>query len=387
MSTAAAVIALLPVATAGYAYVGYPLALRAAALLREPFIVPPEPSEWPMVSITVPAYNAEASIRGVLQNILATDYPAERRQVIVVSDASSDRTDEIVRELEGEGVELVRLPVRRGKTAAEGAASRVARGSIIVNVDAGVRLLPHSLKTLVRAFGDPSIGVASGRDVTAADDSTTRNAESRYVGYEMWLRGLETRLGGIVGASGCFFGFRRELVDLSLPDDLSRDFASALIARDHGFRSVSVSDAVCLVPQTRGLGAELERKARTMARGLETLCHFRRLMNPWRTGSFAFRLISHKLCRWLVSLSLPIGALAVLWWSAESESGRIVLAALLAGVATGIAAMRWPRGRRAPRPLVLAGYLLASNVAGVLAWWRFFNRQRTAVWQPTSRPA
>lgn len=387
MSDAAALIALLPVATAGYAYVGYPLALRGAALLRPPLAVSPDPAEWPTLTITVPAYNAEASIRGVLQNILATDYPAHRRQIVVVSDASTDRTDAIVRELEREGIELVRLPVRRGKTAAEGAAARVARGSIIVNVDAGVRLLPHSLKALIRAFGDPSVGVASGRDVTAADDTAMRNAESGYVGYEMWLRGLESRLGGIVGASGCFFGFRRELVDLSLPEDLSRDFASALIARDRGYRSVSVSDAVCLVPQTRGLGAELERKARTMARGLETLFHFRHLMNPWRFGGFAFRLISHKLCRWLVSLSLPVSALAVLWWSAESEAGRIVLAALLAGVATGFAGMRWPHGRRAPRLVVVAGYLLASNVAGVRAWSRFLMRRRTAVWQPTSRPA
>ncbi|HEX2781439.1 MAG TPA: glycosyltransferase [Gemmatimonadaceae bacterium] len=387
MSDAAAVIALLPVGIAGYAYIGYPLALRAAALLRAPVPVPPEPAEWPALTVTVPAYNAESSIRGVLQNILATDYPADRRQIVVISDASTDRTDSMVRELEDEGVELVRLPVRRGKTAAEGAAARVARGSIIVNVDAGVRLLPHSLRALVRAFGDPSVGVASGRDVTAADDSTVQNAESGYVGYEMWLRGLESRLGGIVGASGCFFGIRRELVDLSLPDALSRDFASALIARDHGYRSVSVPDAVCLVPQTRGLEAELERKARTMARGLETLFYFRRLMNPWRFGGFAFRLISHKLCRWLVSLSLPVAALAVLWWSAESETGRIVLAALLAGAAMGVAAMRWPRGRLAPRLMVIAGYLLASNVAGALAWSRFFTRQRTAVWQPTSRPA
>lgn len=386
MNTVAATLAVLPVATFGYAYIGYPLVLRALAIGRPPLQLPREPAEWPLLTITVPAYNAEASIGAVLENILAADYPADRRQIIVISDASSDGTDDRVREFANRGVELLRIPRRRGKTAAESAAGRIARGSIIVNMDATVRILPGSLKALVRAFGDPTVGVASGCDRSVSAGAEANATEASYVGYEMWLRELETRIGGIVGASGCFYGFRRDVHDLDLPEELSRDFASALIAREHGFRSVTVPEAVCVVPRARSLDAEYERKIRTMARGLETLWYKRHLMNPIRHGRFAFMLFSHKLCRWLVSLSIPTAVIALIVLAAASRAGSWILVAAGAGVALGMVGMRWPRDRQAPRVVTIAGYVLASNLAGVLAWARAARGRSTPLWEPTRRP-
>ena len=386
MNTVAATLAVLPVATFGYAYIGYPLVLRALAIGRPPLQLPREPAEWPLLTITVPAYNAEASIGAVLENILAADYPADRRQIIVISDASSDGTDDRVREFANRGVELLRIPRRRGKTAAESAAGRIARGSIIVNMDATVRILPGSLKALVRAFGDPTVGVASGCDRSVSAGAEANATEASYVGYEMWLRELETRIGGIVGASGCFYGFRRDVHDLDLPEELSRDFASALIAREHGFRSVTVPEAVCVVPRARSLDAEYERKIRTMARGLETLWYKRHLMNPISHGRFAFMLFSHKLCRWLVSLSIPTAVIALIVLAAASRAGSWILVAAGAGVALGMVGMRWPRDRQAPRVVTIAGYVLASNLAGVLAWARAARGRSTPLWEPTRRP-
>src|SRR5690606_39198192 len=112
--------------------------------------------------------------------------------------------------------------------------------------------------------------------------------ESGYVGYEMRVRALETRLGSIVGASGSFFAMRREIHEPDFPEQLSRDFASALMAVERGFRAVSVEEAICLVPRTRSLRTEFRRKARTMARGLETLWYKRHLMNPLKHGAFAW---------------------------------------------------------------------------------------------------
>src|SRR5439155_25391253 len=108
----------------------------------------------------------------------------------------------LFRSLADRGVELLRLPERRGKTAAENAARAHLRGTIIVNTDASVRIALQALKTLVAAFADPTVGVASGRDVSVARVGAEANAgESTYVGYEMWVRDLETRVSGIVGAS------------------------------------------------------------------------------------------------------------------------------------------------------------------------------------------
>jgi cellulose synthase/poly-beta-1,6-N-acetylglucosamine synthase-like glycosyltransferase len=380
-------IVLLPGLLIGYAYFVYPLLLKLAGVFRSPPAAPEAPSQWPLISIVVPAYNEAHAIGGTLESLLALDYPADRRQIVVLSDASTDGTDDIVRGFARRGVELLRMPARVGKTAMENSAIPHLRGEIIVNTDAAIRILPPSLKPLIRVFQDPTIGVASGRDVSVGDIAIEGNqGESGYVGYEMWVRSLETRLGSIVGASGCFYAIRRDLHRHALPEALSRDFASALTAREHGFRAVSVDEAVCLVPRTSSLQREYLRKIRTMARGLATLWYKRGLLNPLRYGSFAWMLWSHKLVRWLVFLAAPValGALAVL--SLRRPPALALLGLAVAGIAVGAVAMRAPEGRKLPRPVALCGFLLASHLAGFLAWWRFFEGKRTPIWEPTRRP-
>jgi hypothetical protein len=110
-------------------------------------------------------------------------------------------------------------------------------------------------------------------------------------------------------------------------------------------------------------------------------------MNPFSYGGFAVKLISHKLCRWLVSLTLPLAAVGVLMLAATSALGALAGAIVMVGVAVGVIGIRWPKGQPAPRLVILAGYLLASNVAGVLAWLRLVRRRSTAFWEPTRRPA
>lgn len=375
-----------PLLCFGYAYFIYPAVLALRCTRRPPLPAWPDPPEWPLVSITVPAYNEERSIAATLDGLLAVDYPPERRQIVVVSDASTDRTDQIVATYADRGVELLRMPERRGKSAAESAVAAVCRGEIMVNTDASIRIRPDSLKALIRVFQDPTIGVASGRDVSVGAEQIEGNrAESGYVGYEMWIRALETRLGSIVGASGCFYGIRKHLHDTRFPEALSRDFACALIAREHGYRAVSVDDAVALVPRTTSLAAEFRRKIRTMARGIHTLWYKRHLLNPFRHGWFAFTLFSHKLCRWLVYLLLPTAVVGLVLLSTQSRAAAALLALGIAAVALGFVGMRWPTGRRVPPLFALPGFVLASNVAGMLAWLKVLRGQNTPMWEPTRR--
>jgi cellulose synthase/poly-beta-1,6-N-acetylglucosamine synthase-like glycosyltransferase len=380
-------IALSPGLLFGYAYFLYPGLLRLWGGIRP---VPREfgdPPEWPLVTIVVPSYNEEKAIRRTIESLLAIDYPADRRQILIVSDASTDRTDEIVREYADRGVELLRLAQRSGKTAAENAALERLRGNVIVNTDATIRIMPASLKPLIRVFQDPTIGVASGRDVSVGDLTVEANqGESGYVGYEMWVRSLETRVGSIVGASGCFYAIRRHLHETLVPAALSRDFASALMAREQGLRAVSVDEAVCLVPRTTSLQREFRRKIRTMARGLETLWFKRHLMNPLRHGRFAWMLLSHKLARWLVFLAAPpaLLALAVLSFQSRIAAAAFVLAVI--GILLGTIAMRTPEGKRMHRLVSLCGFVLASHVAGFIAWTKALRGELNPIWEPTRRP-
>jgi cellulose synthase/poly-beta-1,6-N-acetylglucosamine synthase-like glycosyltransferase len=376
----------------GYAYAGYPLLLMAAAARRTRRTAAPHSgaradADLPLVTITVPAYNEAASIGDTLERLLATDYPPDRRQILVISDASTDGTDDVVRSYASRGVELLRMPERRGKTAAENAAWSALRGSIIVNTDASVRVHPDAVRHLVAALDDPSVGVASGRDVSVERiQGPTSPGESAYVGYEMWVRDLETQVDGIVGASGCLYAIRAELHRYALPEHLSRDFAAALVARRQGFRAVSVPQAICFVPQSSGLHREYRRKVRTMARGLATLWYARELLDVRRYGAFSWMLASHKLCRWILPWTAVGVTLAALVTVRDSRVAPvIILGAGLGLAAWALVSRREAVGRRVPRPLAMIAYGTAGLAGGAHAWIKFLTGQRAAVWEPTRR--
>lgn len=383
--------AVAPAVLGTYAYAGYPAALALLARRGRRVSQPPLRA-WPTVSIVVPVYNEEQIIADTLEHVLAIDYPKDRLQILVVSDASSDGTDEIVRSFADRGVELLRVAGRRGKTAAENAAGRTVRGDIVVNIDATIRVPRHALRTLVTAFADPEVGVASGRDVTVGVAAAEGNpGEGSYTDYEMRVRSLETRVYSIVGASGCFFASRRELYCPPFPEQLSRDFGSALVARVHGYRSVAVDDAVCFVPCTTSLRAERRRKTRTMTRGLGTLWHMRALLNPARYGMFAWMLFSHKLCRWSVTLSVPfaIGGLAMLavlpdlGWLGVAARVALVSGALVGSV--GWSALVLSERKPLSRLLAIPAFATAAIVAGTQAWSQWLLGRQKPLWEPTRR--
>ncbi|HTE47314.1 MAG TPA: glycosyltransferase, partial [Gemmatimonadaceae bacterium] len=133
MTHAARILVLLPFILIGYAYIVYPVLLWLIARNRKLSASPV--GDRPLVSIVVPAYNEEEQIRGAIEALIAQDYPHDRLQILILSDASTDRTDEIVTEYRSRGVELLRMPVRGGKTAAENASCALLRGEIIINSD------------------------------------------------------------------------------------------------------------------------------------------------------------------------------------------------------------------------------------------------------------
>lgn len=369
-----------------YTYFGYPAILWLVGWLRRTREVPSEDLQWPLVSVSVPAYNEEAQIEELVRSLLQLDYPKDRLQLLIISDGSSDRTDEIVRGYESEGIELLRLEERGGKTKAENAAAGHLRGDIVVNTDASIRIHPEGLKPLIAAFRDPEVGCASGRDVSVGSQGDTANeGESGYVGYEMKVRELETRVAGIVGASGCYYAIRPHLHRVPLPDSLSRDFAAALHTREHGLRPVSVSEAVCFVPRGRSLRKEYRRKVRTITRGMQTLWYKRALMNPFRYGAFAWMLVSHKVCRWALPWAAVAAVIALGVLAADSRLAAGLLA--VGAIVLALAGIGWWRADResVPRIFSVPAYLVAGNVAAMHALLRAVGGARDALWEPTRR--
>ena len=198
MLTAAAIIFGVGVFGIAYPLVLYPLILRLLPR-RFSLVEFDEEYTWPRVSLTIPVYNEERTLRDTLESVQLLDYPRDRFQVLVVSDASTDRTDDIAREFSTQGVELLRLDERRGKTAAENAARKRLTGDIIVNTDASIRIEPYAIKLLVAQFVDPTVGVASGRDMSVPPtDSSSTGSEANYVDGEIEVQINVNKLPSVV---------------------------------------------------------------------------------------------------------------------------------------------------------------------------------------------
>ena len=409
MTTVALWVVGVAAAFAVYTYIGYPVALFVLAIFRRrrsgdagPGAGPGAgegegegegdgekraPADWPRITMVLPVYNEAAVIGDTLENLLKVDYPADRREILVLSDASTDETDAVVRGYAHRGVRLMRIPVRGGKTAAENAALPFLRGEIIVNTDASVRVHREAVKRLIAAFADPTVGVASSYNVSVARMTAHANAaEGWYVGYDMWVRDLESRVSGSVGATGCLYAVRAPIHSQRLPGALTRDFAAALLARERGLRAVSVRGAICFVPRIASLQHEYRRKVRTITGGIETLYFKRGLLNPFRYGLFAWILASHKVCRWLmphVGL-LTLLALAGLAGTAPWVVWGLGLAAFAA--ACGLVGWGWPERWQLPRILAVPAYLVMGNLAALHASIRAFRGASVPIWEPTRRP-
>jgi cellulose synthase/poly-beta-1,6-N-acetylglucosamine synthase-like glycosyltransferase len=185
-----------------YTYAGYPLLLAVASRLRSR---PVRRADCiPSVSFIITAYNEEQALAAKLENTLMLDYPKEKLEIIVASDCSTDRTDAIAGEFAALGVRLHRQPQRLGKTAAQNTAVKLARGEILLFSDATTLYRPDVLRAMMPNFADPTVGCVAGQliYVELGRSSVGRGARS-YWSYERFLKKCESRLGSLIGVSGC----------------------------------------------------------------------------------------------------------------------------------------------------------------------------------------
>lgn len=381
------ILIALPIGVGMYAYVIYPLILWIIASGR-PQKTPNFPPFKPEVCVVLPAYNEEAQIGGAIEALLAQDYPAEKVHILVISDASTDATDSIAGSYASRGVQLVRMPQRGGKTRAENGAWPHMRGDIMVNTDASIRLHPSAISQLVLRMADPEVGVASGRDVSISKAQAMANlTEAGYVQYEMRIRALETRTGGIVGASGSCYAILSKLQQIPIRDDLSRDFSAALTAHANGYRAISVDEAICFVPRTSSLRIEFKRKVRTLNRGMDTLYNSVDLLNPATHGAFAWKLLSHKVARWALPVAAIPGVVGLLILADFFIWARWLFGGVLAVGFLAIAGTAWPPTKSIPKILSIAAFGIAANLAVIIALSRLLRRKDDAIWEPTRREA
>ena len=237
-----------------WTHAAYPAAAAALARLR-PRPVAADDDELPTVAVIVAAHDEESVIERRIANLRELDYPADRVEVVVTSDASTDRTEELA---EAAGARVIRNP-RGGKVAAQDNAVRQTESDVVAFSDANCTWAPDALRKLVRSFADPGVAYVCGRLNVQADDG--RNKEGLYWRYELALRADESRIDSVTGGNGSIYAVRREdylEVDPRFGHDLSFPYRMV----QNGKRAVYEPEANAYEKATPTTEDEYRRKVR-----------------------------------------------------------------------------------------------------------------------------
>ncbi len=363
-----------------YTYLIYPVLLWLLAAGRKmPEYAPL--SEWPAVSLIIAAHNEEAVLRAKLENALAMDYPAERLDIIVVSDASTDDTDRIAAEFAVRGVRLHRQEVRGGKTEAQNAGVRLARGQFVAFSDANSMYAPSALKRLLAPFADERIGCVCGElQYANPDEQGAGKGEGLYWRYEQFLKRRESLLSSALGANGAIYALRRELF-VELPGDIISDFVAPLHAWRRGFRIAYEPTAVATEYSSGRFGDEFRRRRRIVSRSLYGLWTEAGVLNPFAHFFFAFQMFSHKLLRWFVPVWLLV-VIAVNIPLAASEYYGLLLALQVAFYGLATLGLLLPERLGRYWLFYVPAYFTATNWGTLLGLLSFLMGRRHRVWQP-----
>jgi cellulose synthase/poly-beta-1,6-N-acetylglucosamine synthase-like glycosyltransferase len=385
MKLAAEIMLWLSAAALGYTYAGYPLLLLIMSRLRPREVR--RADFTPAVSVIVTAYNEERDLAAKLENTLALDYPRELLEIIVASDCSIDRTDEIARTFAERGVRLVRQSQRLGKTAAQNMVVAEARGEIILFSDATSLYEPDVLRVMMPGFADPTVGCVAGRliYVDPADSRVGRGARS-YWSYETFLKRHESRVFSLIGASGCLYAVRRSAY-VPLYAEACSDFIIATKMVEQNLRAVYEPAAVCTEETNRRSDKELKMRVRVIAQTFTDLWRHRAMMNPFRSGFYAVQLLSHKVMRYAV----PLFLLAILATSAilarHSMLYLIMFVTQLGCYLSALGAWMLERAGVHSRMLALPQYFVLSNLAALIACYQFLRGERYAYWETNRESA
>lgn len=347
-----------------YTFIGYPVLLRVIVRLRgaKPVRLG---DALPRVTLIVSAYNEAAVMRQKLENALALDYPTDRLEIVVISDASTDATDSIVKEYASRGVRLARQEQRRGKTAGLNAVVPHVSGEIVVFSDANAMYAPDAIRMLVRNFSDPEVGCVTGEArYLESQPSAADKGERAYWNYEIQIKRLETAVGSMVGGDGAIYAIRKELWE-NLPENAINDFLNPLQIVSKGWRCVYEPAAVCFEETAGRVKAEYRRRIRIVSRSWRAVLQVPAIFNPFRVGFFTVQVVSHKVLRWL---SGPLALLAFGSFVAlviqGSPSLRLQFA--IAFLVLSLSALVFRPARRLAQLGVYFGVILFASLVGLL---------------------
>lgn len=358
-------------------YFGYPVFLViAASFMNTPV---KKTNIFPSVSLLIPAYNEGKNIGNKLENSLKLNYPPGKLEIIVISDGSTDKTEDACMEYGAKGVKLIVQKERKGKMAALNRAVQEAVGEIIVFSDANTMYDPEAVRMLVGNFGDEKIGCACGNSVFKTEGkSSVESGFSAYMAYERFIWRKESQLKSLLVVDGAIYGIRKKLFS-PIKETLADDFVNPLNIGTLGYGIVYEPEARAEEKAVSDIHEEFKRKIRVTSQGYDAL------LTLWATVLKSpllriFQYILHKLIRWMVPLFLILIFAANLCLLDKRYLKCIFIIQVIFYLAAIVGYLLENAGKRT-KIFYIPFYFCLINIAAVAGLFRVLTGPQKGTWE------
>jgi len=369
-----------------YPYLGYPVTLWLLVRLRGAYVATaPHEDFLPSVTLVISAYNEAAVLDGKLNNACALDYPVDKLQILVISDASDDGTDDIVRQRAASDprIALYRQEERKGKTAGLNGGMALATGDIVVFSDANALYERDAIRELIAPLRDAHVGyVVGAAHYSDSDSGAAQQSEGLYWRYELAIKELESAWGSVVGGDGAIYAIRRALYWPLREDDIN-DFVNPLQIIAAGYRGVFNPRARCFEESADSFAKEFGRKRRIVNRSWRAFLRYGGALRSAGNPAFVFQLISHKVLRWFALPAIVIMMLTNVLLVARGAGAFYILTLLgvVGSMALGLKGRDLERaGKPQPKLVYLFYYFYLVNIAALLGIYDEARGVRHSKW-------
>jgi cellulose synthase/poly-beta-1,6-N-acetylglucosamine synthase-like glycosyltransferase len=360
-----------------YVYFGYPLFLWIVGFWRK-FVPEIRDDYFPRVSILVSVRNEEKDILWKVRETLSWDYPADRLELLIASDASEDRTDEILRSINDPRMKYIRIENRVGKNEALNRLVQLSKGEVLLFSDANSHIGKGCLRSIVRNFADPRVGAVTGVEQTQDEEQalTVVSGTRATLDYESHISRLESRMGSVLVCDGSLFVIRRALFH-ELEPDLANDLELPLWIGSQGYALLFDSKARSIEKATRSAREEFNRRRRVCGQGVLGFWRLRHCLRGLR----AWQFFSHKILRWLTVVPLVCMLVTA---AALSASPVFKMLLILQFVFYGLAVIgMWlnSKGHNARAIFSMPFYFVLVSTAAIVGILQAWSGRRFTVWE------
>lgn len=372
-----------------YTYVGYGILLYILVKVKARlFKKPPSAPYEPEITLMVAAYNEESFIEEKIRNTLALDYPAEKLQIIFITDGSTDGTMDIIARYPQ--IRLLHEPRRNGKSAAINRAMAFVQTPVTIFCDANTLLNKEAVRKLATHFGNARVGAVAGeKKVMSTEESGAEGAgEGLYWKYESLLKKWDADLYSVMGAAGELFAVRTELYEPIPADCILDDFIISFRINMKGYTVMYEPGAFARETASASLADEYKRKVRISAGGFQSIMMLLPLLNPFRYPKITFQYVSHRVFRWtLAPLCLLLALLANIILAAQGGGNLYSVLLVLQVLFYGAALSGYLLARRniKVKYLYVPFYFVFMNWAVFHGFYRFLGKRQSAIWERSQR--